>query len=108
VSSGRRSGADPAAALPAACRENGATSPGAHAQPETVRLRAVAVVRLERTLAHWDSRCGHMVKAGWSGQARGAAARSRKPLGGPSNEGYAPRRPTVKLGHDRRARSSGQ
>ena len=37
-------------------REDGAASPGAHAQPEAMRLRPTAVVRLERTLAHWDSR----------------------------------------------------
>ena len=50
------SDADASAALPAPGRENGPASTGAHAQPEAMRLRPTAVVRLERTLAHWDSR----------------------------------------------------
>ena len=40
------------AALAATSREDGAPGAGAHAQPETMRLRAAAIVRLERALAH--------------------------------------------------------
>ena len=61
----RRSDTDPGAALAAPRGENGAAGPGAHAQPEPVRLRAAAVVRLERTLAHWGSRYG-----AWFGKRR--------------------------------------
>ena len=48
VGSGRQLGP----ALDAAVGEDRAAGPGAHAQPETVGLRATAVVRLEGALAH--------------------------------------------------------
>ncbi len=51
-----RSDTDPHASLTAPCGEYRAPRAGPHPQPEPVRLRAMAVVRLERTLAHWDSR----------------------------------------------------
>jgi hypothetical protein len=47
-----RSDADAGTALAPACGEHRAAGPGAHAQPEPVRLRATAIVRLERALAH--------------------------------------------------------
>jgi hypothetical protein len=49
----RWSDTDPRAALTAPSGEDGAPGPGAHAQPEPMRLGTAAVVRLERTLAHW-------------------------------------------------------
>jgi hypothetical protein len=49
----RRSDTDPRAPLTAPCGKYRAPRAGPHAQPEPVRLRAMAVVRLERTLAHW-------------------------------------------------------
>ena len=45
------SGREPLAALTAATGEDRAPGPGAHPQPETVRTRAAAVVRLEGALA---------------------------------------------------------
>ncbi len=51
------SNAEPLASLTATCGKNGPARAGAHTQPEAVRLRAPTVVRLERTLTHWDSRC---------------------------------------------------
>lgn len=48
----RRSDADPRTALTAACREDATAGPGAHAQPESVRLGPTPIVRLERALAH--------------------------------------------------------
>jgi hypothetical protein len=45
------SGREPLAALTAATGENRAPGPGAHPQPETVRTRPAAVVRLESALA---------------------------------------------------------
>jgi len=50
------SGAEARAALVATRRENGTAGAGAHAQPEAVGLRPAAVVRLERALAHRNSR----------------------------------------------------
>jgi len=50
----RSSGRQPRAALGPAGSENAATSAGAHAQPEPVRLGPAPVVRLERPLAHWS------------------------------------------------------
>jgi len=44
------------AALAAACGKDGAASTGTHPLAETVHLRPPAVVRLERALAHRDSR----------------------------------------------------
>jgi hypothetical protein len=44
------------AALAPAGGEDGASGPGAHAQPETMRPRAAPIVRLERALTHWNSR----------------------------------------------------
>jgi hypothetical protein len=46
------SGGQPAAALTAAAGQDGAPSAGTHPQAETVRLVALTVVGLERTLAH--------------------------------------------------------
>jgi hypothetical protein len=43
-------------ALAAPCGKDGAASTGTHPLAETVHLRPSAVVRLERALAHWDSR----------------------------------------------------
>src|SRR6516165_6703281 len=51
------SGAELRAALATASGEDGPASPGAHPQPEAMDLRPPTVVRLERTLAHWSSRC---------------------------------------------------
>jgi hypothetical protein len=51
------SGAQPRAALAASSGEDRPACPGAHPQPEAMDLRPPAVVRLERTLAHWGSRC---------------------------------------------------
>ena len=48
----RRSDADSRTALTAACTRACAPGTGAHAQPETVRLRPTPIVRLERALAH--------------------------------------------------------
>ncbi len=45
------------AALATTCGEDGPARPGAHTQPETMDLRPPTIVRLERTLAHWSSRC---------------------------------------------------
>ena len=44
------------AALAAARGEDGAAGPGAHPLAETVDLSPPTVVRLESTLAHWNSR----------------------------------------------------
>jgi hypothetical protein len=44
------------ATLAAAGGKDGAASTGTHPLAETVHLRPPAVVRLERALAHWDSR----------------------------------------------------
>ena len=44
------------AALAAARGKNGAAGPGAHPLAEAVDLGPPTVVRLERTLAHWNSR----------------------------------------------------
>jgi hypothetical protein len=48
----RASDADALAALPAPGGQDGPARPGAHAQPEAMRLGTATVVRLERTLAH--------------------------------------------------------
>jgi hypothetical protein len=56
-------------ALPATRGENGATGTSAHAQAEAVGLRAAAIVRLERALAH--SGAPERNRYGWStGQKR--------------------------------------
>jgi len=52
----KASGAQLVAALAAARGQNRAARPGTHPQPEAMGLRPPAVVRLERTLAHWSSR----------------------------------------------------
>jgi len=52
------SDADARAALPAPRGQDCATGPGAHAQPEAMSLRPTAVIRLKRTLTHWNSRSG--------------------------------------------------
>ena len=44
------------AALAATRGQDGAAGPGTHPLAEAVDLRPPAVVRLERTLAHWNSR----------------------------------------------------
>jgi len=44
------------ATLATARGENGAAGPGAHPLAEAVDLSPPTVVRLERTLAHWNSR----------------------------------------------------
>jgi hypothetical protein len=51
-----RSDADAGTALAPARRQHRPAGPGAHAQPEPVRLRATAIVRLKRALAHGNSR----------------------------------------------------
>ena len=45
------------AALATTRGEHGPAGPGAHPQPEAMDLRPPTIVRLERTLAHWSSRC---------------------------------------------------
>lgn len=50
-----RSRREACAALTPTSGKDGATRAGAHAQPETVGLRAVTVIRLVRTLAHWSA-----------------------------------------------------
>ena len=67
----RRSDTDPRAALTAPRGEDCAPRPGAHAQPEPVRLGTAAVVRLERTLAHW----GLQIRVHRSGRHTWPAAR---------------------------------
>jgi hypothetical protein len=59
-----RSDTDPDAPLTAPCGKDRAPRTGPHPQPEPVRLRAMAVVRLECTLAHWDSRYRGRANAG--------------------------------------------
>jgi hypothetical protein len=51
------SGAQSRAAFAASGGEDRPACPGAHPQPEAMDLRPPTVVRLERTLAHWGSRC---------------------------------------------------
>src|SRR4051794_13766054 len=53
---GEESGRERLAALTAASGEDGAARAGAHPEAETVGLRALAVVRLERSLAHINLR----------------------------------------------------
>lgn len=55
---GASSDADPGTALPAPRRDDCPAGPGAHPKTETVGLGPVAVVRLKRALAHWNSRSG--------------------------------------------------
>jgi hypothetical protein len=50
--SGPASGREDLTALTTTAGEDGATGTSAHAQPEAMRLRAAAVVRLERALTH--------------------------------------------------------
>jgi hypothetical protein len=52
------SDADALASLAAACCQDGPARPGAHAQPEPMRLGPAAIVRLEGALTHGVSRCG--------------------------------------------------
>ena len=54
--SANNSGRDLLAALAAAGGKDGAAGAGAHPLTEAVHLRPPTVVRLERTLAHWNSR----------------------------------------------------
>ena len=49
-------GGQPRAPLAAARGENRPAGAGTHPEPEAMGLRPPAVVRLERTLAHWSSR----------------------------------------------------
>jgi hypothetical protein len=58
VVAARSSDADAGAALPPPGGKDCTPGPGPHTQPEAMRLRPTAVVRLERALAHWDSRYG--------------------------------------------------
>jgi hypothetical protein len=51
---------EPLAALAATGGQHGAAGAGPHAQAEAVDLRPPTVVRLERTLAHWNSRLDAM------------------------------------------------
>ena len=51
-----QSDADARAALAPPGRQHRAAGPGAHAQPEAMRLGTTAIVRLERALTHRDSR----------------------------------------------------
>lgn len=63
-----RSDRDAGAALAPPGRQDRATGPGAHAQPEAVLLVATTVVRLECTLAHFEApvlRSVRLVKARW-------------------------------------------
>ena len=78
---------DPRTPLTAPGRQDRAAGAGAHAQPEPVRLRTAAVVRLERTLAHWDSRYTEARVEAATGPARRHAKAS--PRGGRTNERYA-------------------
>jgi hypothetical protein len=55
-SSQGQSDADAGAALPPPGRQHRAAGPGAHAQPEAMRLGTTTIVRLERALTHRDSR----------------------------------------------------
>jgi hypothetical protein len=52
------SDSDTLAALTAARGQDGTASPGAHPLAEAMDLRPPTVIRLERALAHWSSRCG--------------------------------------------------
>jgi hypothetical protein len=88
----RRLDTDPRASLMAPCGKDGATRPGAHAQPEPVRLGTAAVVRLERTLAHW----GLQVRVQVSGRHARLAPRETGTGRGRTSERYAAGRPTVK------------
>src|SRR5579859_1262805 len=67
----RPSDADSRTALAASRREHSAPGPGAHAQPEAVRLRATAIIRLKRALAHRNSR--------FAGEVFGQPATARLP-----------------------------
>jgi hypothetical protein len=51
---------EPLAALLATGGQHGAAGAGPHAQAEAVDLGPPTVVRLERTLAHWNSRLDAM------------------------------------------------
>jgi hypothetical protein len=85
---------DPRAPLAAPRGEDRAPGPGPHAQPEPMRLRAVAVVRLERTLAHEELQV-HRV---WSMRPTGLAAhmRNRALADSRTKERYAALAPPVK------------
>jgi hypothetical protein len=78
----RGSDTDPRAPLTAPCGKDRAPRAGPHAQPEPVRLRAVAVVRLERTLAHWDSRYREASAGTHQRAARVSGHGEQSPAGG--------------------------
>ena len=84
----RPSGRQFAAALAAARSEDRAAGAGAHAQPEAVRLRPAAVVRLEGALAH-----GQAPK---SADRHADGLRAARPAG---PDGCRPARPDVPGGH---------
>jgi hypothetical protein len=79
------SNADPGPALPAPGGEDRAARPGAHPQPEPMRLGAASVVRLERALAHrrlhiWAGRRGQNYRvSSLAGRPRGAPAHGKLP-----------------------------
>jgi hypothetical protein len=52
------------ASLAAARSQNGATRTGAHTKAEAVHLGTLAVVRLERSLAHSDNSKAQLYRAG--------------------------------------------
>ena len=66
-----RSDGDLLAALTAASGQHGAAGPGTHPQAEAMDLRPPTVVRLERTLAHWNSRDSMRSKGQTCGTSRG-------------------------------------
>jgi hypothetical protein len=80
--------ADPGPALPAPGGQDRATCPGAHPQPEPMRLGAASVIRLERALAHrrlhiWGGAAGvgNYSVSSLAAGPRGAPARSGLPRG---------------------------
>lgn len=70
----RPSAGETAAAPTPTCRDNRPAGPGTHAEPEPVCPRPAAIVRLERTLAHW---CSEAEVIG-IGRRRGCRPQSRR------------------------------
>jgi hypothetical protein len=79
------SDAEPLAALPAPRGQHRAAGPGAHAQPESVRLRAAAIIRLERTLAHGISRYRSVTVTGGHDPRAAQRTPERRRVTGPRN-----------------------
>ena len=98
-----RSDTDPGAPLTAPCGKDRAPRAGPHAQPEPVRLSAMAVVRLERTLAHWDSRYRPASAGTHRRAARVSGHAEQSPAGGRANRTICGPAPPVK-----RKRHAGQ